>query len=1009
MSFNKRVLSPGGLPFVNNENFRTVLYTGNGGTQSITGVGFKPDFVWLKNRSQSNYAPRIFDSSRGATKRIQSSSTSAESTDSTSLTSFDADGFTLGADNYVNNNGDSFVAWCWKAGGGTTSSNSNGEITVNVQANQDAGFSIVTFAGISDPGEDRSFAHGLSQEPEFIWMKRRESSQHPAVFAKINGGWEYFDGTSSTDGGGDYDSYIATTSTLVDIHDAGEWFADTSSNYVYWMWHSVAGYSKFGTYTGNASTNGPFVNTGFEPAFLMIKRVDTADAWYIYDNKRTTTNPRNKIILANANDAELTNTQYYSIDFLSNGFQLKSDVSTATNASGGTYLYMAFAENAGGTDQATPTLTSSFNINTYKGNGGDHSMVSTGFKPGMIWIKDTGTSAGREHILSDIVRGSLSELTPNVADAEESRGVFSFDTSGFSFNDGNANYNYGDKDYVAWSWKTDDNEPTINTNGSVTSVVSVNSAAGFSIAEATFGGEASIGHGLSQAPGMVILKGVDSAEDWQIYHSAVGTGKYLSWSRNNGTEAPTTRANSFSSVTSTTVTNNWTSSTVKWIMYSFHDVTGYQKIGSYTGDGNNDRAITTGFKPDFVMIKSTVGSDNWRIYDTRRGIKAGGYLEANRHDANDTSNAPNLTVTSTGFTITSGGVSAGNNADGNLYIYWAVAKNVPMNTTLANSFKTLTWTGNDNNNRSITGLGFRPDFMWIKRTNSAESSALYDAIRGANEQLSTDSSGSQATNSGSYRGFTSFDADGFSVGNNGGTNRASNTYVGWGWKAGNTWESNIDGTIPSLVNANTANGFSIVHWYGTQAAGATVGHGLSSAPEMIIVKRLDYGEDWVVYHSSLGNTKTLNLNNTDAEVTDAAFNNTTPTSSVFTLSNCASGSCINSNSGNYIAYCWHSVSGYSKFGSYTGNSSTGHSITGLGFQPDFVMIKRVDDDCSGSAFWFMFDSVRGAQYYLRANGNNQQSVAADATLTSFDSDGFTLGNDGCLNTGTMIYMAFKAN
>ena len=308
------------------------------------GVNFTPDLVWLKNRSTAR-SHLLVDSSRGRAKNIYPDSANAETTSNAGndFVSFDTGGFTVGSTQqaYANDSGDEYVAWCWKAGGGTTSSNSDGEITVNIQANQDAGFSIITFYGITDPGDDRSFGHGLSKEPEFIWMKRRGSAQHNAVFAKINGGWEYFDVTSSTDGGGDYDSYIATTSTVIDIHDAAEWFADASSEYVYWCWHSVDNYSKIGTYTGTASDLN--IDCGFSAGarLVLIKRTDSTGDWYLWDSVRGIVAGNDYYILLNTTDAQ--NSSYDYIDPLSSGFTVTSSANADLNASGGSYLFLAIA------------------------------------------------------------------------------------------------------------------------------------------------------------------------------------------------------------------------------------------------------------------------------------------------------------------------------------------------------------------------------------------------------------------------------------------------------------------------------------------------------------------------------------------------------------------------------------------------------------------------------------------------------------------------------------------
>ena len=325
----------------------------------------------------------------------------------------------------------------------------------------------------------------------------------------------------------------------------------------------------------------------------------------------------------------------------------------------------------------------------------------------------------------------------------------SFNSDGFTTGSDSA-LAYSGRTYVAWQWKANGGTTSSNTDGSVTSTVQANTTAGFSIVSYTgTGSNATVGHGLSQAPDWIIFKNRDATTSWLVYHQGLGNEKALYL---ESTSSPTDSASFFqdtdptSTVFSVGVHSDPNGNTNRIIAYCFHDVAGYSKFGSYTGNGSACQAITTGFKPDFILIRSTVGTDNWRLYDTRRGIKEGGYLEPNRSDTDDTSNAPSLTITSTGFTITAGGVTNGDNANGNLYLYMAFAKNVPMNTTLTKSFGIATWTGNDNNTRAITGLGFRPDFVWIKRRNSSEPHAIYDSLRGENKQLSSDSNGAQAIN-----------------------------------------------------------------------------------------------------------------------------------------------------------------------------------------------------------------------------------------------------------------------
>jgi hypothetical protein len=458
MAVNKRLLQgptgAGGL--VPSENFKVVTYDGNSGTQSITGVGFKPDFVWIKERDNiENH--NLFDSTRGTTKFLQSNSTNAERTGGATLTSFDADGFTLGLDNEINDSGSNYVAWCWKAGGGTTSSNTDGDITSTVQANTDAGFSIVQYDGDGQNGQ--TVGHGLSSEPEVIIIKSRTFASHWPVYHKYNTGssgypeHEYVtlnssNATSTTSvywGNTQPTSSVFSIGTDTDVNKSGE------TNIAY-CFHSVEGFSKFGKYTGNGSANGTIVETGFEPAFVLGRKV-SGDNWWILDNKRNTTNPRNLGLFPNDYGQELGG---YVLDFLSNGFQVKTS-DNAMNTNGSDYIYMAFAADP---DTEAPTLADSFAVKTYTGNGGTQSITGLGFSPSMVWLK--GRSFADNHNIADTVRGAGKFIFPNLTSQEFTNSIYlsSFDSDGFTLgNDGSINAS--GETYVAWAWKADDNEPTI--------------------------------------------------------------------------------------------------------------------------------------------------------------------------------------------------------------------------------------------------------------------------------------------------------------------------------------------------------------------------------------------------------------------------------------------------------------------------------------------------------------------------------------------------------------------
>ena len=326
-------------------------------------------------------------------------------------------------------------------------------------------------------------------------------------------------------------------------------------------------------------------------------------------------------------------------------------------------------------------------------------------------------------------------------------------------------------------------------------------------------------------------------------------------------------------------------------------------------------------------------------------------------------------------------------------------------TTLANKYFDATlWTGDGTNGRAITNAGgFQPDLVWAKARSSAIDNWLTNSVTGASKQLSSNLTDAEAT----YNLLSAFNSNGFSV--NGGTYTGTNgngtTYVGWQWKGGNGSVSNTSGSITSTVSANTTSGFSIVTYTGTGSA-ATVGHGLGVAPKMIIVKCRSQSSDWPVYHVSAGATQYCNLNSVSAFSSNSApWNNTAPTSSVFTV-----GTSYGTNwpSNTLVAYCFAEKAGFSKFGIYTGNSSSDGPFVYCGFRPKYVMIKCSTNGSAGYN-WFIFDTSR------RTYNVNTIPLFADIPDAEGTGDldilsnGFKLRNGGLSNNGsgkTYIYMAF---
>ena len=352
--------------------FQTATYTGGGGGSSVTNDGnsnLKPDLVWFATREGNNKP--LIDSSRGGNRFIYSDLTQGAdvNTDGVGIATFDTDGFTFGSTThiYFNNTSKTYVAWQWKANGGTTTSVSasgTGSGCVNASTHQTdttAGFSIITYTGRDDQlnnGQHSLLKHGLGVVPTFIILKRRDATADWYVMGKkVTSASAYSNNEylslNDTDGinGNSYTGSVAPTST--DIYLGNELVNVASATYVMYAFAEKQGYSKFGSYVGNGNANGPFVYTGFKPAFLLVKAATTAGQnWLVQDSKRPAYNPTSGRLFANTSGAENTDTELP--DFLSNGFKVRS-TSYGTNKSGETYIYMAFAENPFTTSTGIPT------------------------------------------------------------------------------------------------------------------------------------------------------------------------------------------------------------------------------------------------------------------------------------------------------------------------------------------------------------------------------------------------------------------------------------------------------------------------------------------------------------------------------------------------------------------------------------------------------------------------------------------------------------------------------
>ena len=322
--------------------FNTVLYTGNSASQSIT-VGFQPDFLWFKNRN-STEPHAVFDSVRPFQSALRPNSDIVEysNSDTDDLSAITSTGFSLnGNGGTLNFSGNTYVCWNWLANNTSGSSNTSGTITSTVAANTTAGFSIVKYTGNGTSGA--TVGHGLGVAPKMIIVKNRTRVDAWPVDVRFASGILYLNETGTLGSYGSTEPFVSTapTSTVFSLGSAGNTNFNTSSLIAY-CFAEIKGYSKFATYTGNSSANGTFVYTGFKPAVVFLKATTNLNSWWVFDNKRNTFNPEIARLAPNLANAEANSESV--MDFLSNGFKLRN-TDDAWNASGNTYIYMAFAEN----------------------------------------------------------------------------------------------------------------------------------------------------------------------------------------------------------------------------------------------------------------------------------------------------------------------------------------------------------------------------------------------------------------------------------------------------------------------------------------------------------------------------------------------------------------------------------------------------------------------------------------------------------------------------------------
>ncbi len=955
------------LPFKSDavsEGFNVVTYLGNDTSQTLGGIGFAPDFVWLKNRDQSE-VHSLYDTVRGATAQLFSSETDAEADRGVyGLTAFTGDGFTVGSGGEVNDANEKYVAWCWEAGGAPTADNSasagatptagsvkidgsnlgsalGGSIAATrLTANTSRGFSVVSWTGNGISGA--TIAHGLSSAPEMIFVKTRSAAGMWVTYAKpaANDAETDYLRLDGTDALQDDDRIWNDTAPTSSVFSVGSGTSHINSNtvtHVSYCFHSVSNYSKIGSYSGTGSANNSVTGLGFKPAWLMIKRVDSANSWMMLDSTRTASGRQGNYLYADTNSAE---SYYAEIDFDSDGFTLQVNTN-AVNASGGTYIYMAFAD----------TRESAF----FK----DASGQGNNFTPNNLDYRD---------VLLDSPTDNFCTLNP-------------LTTTAGTYSEGNTRY------LGASAWRRSNATHGISSGKWYWEYCVLTAPYGTRAVNSAYNAG---GFGLSTAFNSTTAH--SSVTDGVVYTDS-GYFKNFSGSYTSGSAGAATSVGDIIGFAVNLEDNTFT-------IYKNNSSEASGTIGMTAG--TEIVPLLLSYNADYGTLAANFGQDS-----SFAGAKAA-QGNADGNGIGDFFYAP-----PSGFLA-------------------VCTKNLPdptigptADTLATDHFNTVTYTGPiaaaaaAGTTGAVTGVGFQPDWVWIKARSTVNNHEVFDSVRG----VATDGTKGLIPNTAAAEqssnlngGLYSLDNDGFTVvagtdsgGRSNETGSDDRTYVSWNWKAGGSASSNSDGDITSSVSANTAAGFSIGTYTGNGQGSQTIGHGLSSAPELVIVKQRSGGNDWVVFDKFRPDTeKYLRLNENNGYYDYGATLMATPGASTFELTYAPSGY-TNDSGATYVFYAFHSVDGYSKVGTYTGNGNNEGPFVFTGFRPAFVQVK----DTSVGNGWRTADNKRPAAFNVINESLSASSSGAASTTDGdridFLSNGFKCRSSAGQyndNNSKYIYIAF---
>lgn len=1041
------------------QNFDVALYTGTGSSNSIGGLSFQPDFVWIKGRSAGN-SHVLYDSVRGAgqNKSLMSNGSSGEGAASDDaqygyLASFDTNGFTVAggtSSGYANTSGATYAAWCWKAGG-AASSNTDGTITSSVSVNVSHGFSIARYTGT---GANASFGHGLSTAPKYVIVKDLSNSYGWTVWHAAMTGGEYFV-LNTTAGKGSsttvWNSTVPSSSVITVGTDVGT--NKSGDNYVCYSWSEVAGFSKFGSWNGNSGST--TVTFGFKPRFVLWKS-ESATNWHMIDSARGV----DQHLYPNEPSSE-ANQDYYGVDFTDTGITINSSYGDV-NASGSTYLYMAFAETVPADPDSDSLVDTPTNGDTASDTGAGGEVV--GNYATLNPLNSTSTTTLSDGNLAISSGGGWGSCMSTVA---FTGGKFYYETtvtaSNFSYIGASLTTHlptrYPSED-VSWALLTSNGYCYYDQGGSNSIMINT---------------------GTTVPAGAVVGTAIDADNGkiwWSVNGSWIGSGSPNPATGSDPifTNIPTDQA----LVACLDVYGN--SATVNFGQRAFaYPLSGYKALctanlpeptiadGSkyfdtklYSGDGTNGRAITgLNYSPDLVWIKARNQADGHNLFDIVRGTTK--VIKSNNTNAELTesnsltafnsdgftvgSNASNAQVNASGFTYAAGAWDAGSSnttiaagglnsslynqaeawnsqvtgtsqsydfggggARGNNYIFDGDIKHASS----ALSGNTITWTGS---------IAFTSSFAIASDNDGADSSVNppYNAVNithgpsntitNVRSQLPNTANSQLAAGTipltvltGITSPVTKIECVGGTQGANGLTQVVADgrMLVDSGITLANV------PSIASTVRANPSAGFSVITADSLTAnTEYSIGHSLNAVPQFIIGKNRAQASQWDTYHVDVGAGQLLRLNGTGAATAagsnDSNFS-TTPTDSVFYFK-------ANGATNNYVFYCFSPVKGYSSVGSYVGNGSADGPFVFLGFKPAWIMIRPV----SGGN-WAILDTARdpdnGAGHFLFTNDASAELDYSSSYPNDILSNGFKVRNTGGqtnTNGQEHIYLAFASN